>query len=189
MLEFFLWSWILEDCSEFRKTKKKVVALCSRPPQNVKLGSFTSLSYSDGKEGYKTRVARAELLFCQSKPIAVLPFSLACSAGVFWAGQIVVNMALSRAKHSRARKKTSALRATLRATFSLMLPSSLLKLPYYNKLISTTFSKRSFQPRPQGFSLKKWVGPTHFFREKPRGRGCVHSNNLIKTWVLTGAKK
>ena len=84
----------------------------------------------------------------QSKPIAVLPFSLACSAGVFWAGQIVVNMALLRAKHSRARKKTSALRATLRATFSLMLPSSLLKLPYYNKLISTTFSKRSFQPRP-----------------------------------------
>ena len=29
------------------------------------------------------------------------------------------------------------------------------------------------QPRPQGFSLKKWVGrPTHFLREKPWGRGC-----------------
>ena len=32
-----------------------------------------------------------------------------------------------------------------------------------------------FQPRPQGFSLKKWVGrhtrPTHFLREKPWGRG------------------
>ena len=29
------------------------------------------------------------------------------------------------------------------------------------------------QPRPQGFSLKKWVGPgpTHFLREKPWGRG------------------
>ena len=28
------------------------------------------------------------------------------------------------------------------------------------------------QPRPQGFSLKKWVGrPTHL-REKPWGRGC-----------------
>ena len=28
------------------------------------------------------------------------------------------------------------------------------------------------QPRPQGFSLKKWVGrPTHFSREKPWGRG------------------
>ena len=28
------------------------------------------------------------------------------------------------------------------------------------------------QPRPQGFSLKKWVGPTHFLREKRWGRGC-----------------
>ena len=29
------------------------------------------------------------------------------------------------------------------------------------------------QPRPQGFSLKKWVGrPTHFLREKPWERGC-----------------
>ena len=27
------------------------------------------------------------------------------------------------------------------------------------------------QPRPQGFSLKKWVGPTHFLREEPWGRG------------------
>ena len=28
------------------------------------------------------------------------------------------------------------------------------------------------QPRPQGFSLKTWVGrPTHFLREKPWGRG------------------
>ena len=26
------------------------------------------------------------------------------------------------------------------------------------------------QPRPQGFSLKKWVGPTHFLREKSWGR-------------------
>ena len=35
------------------------------------------------------------------------------------------------------------------------------------------------QPRPQGFSLKKWMGrqwgfsrPTHFLREKPWGRRC-----------------
>ena len=33
-------------------------------------------------------------------------------------------------------------------------------------------SKGCSQPRPQGFSLKKWVGrPTHFLREKPWGRG------------------
>ena len=29
------------------------------------------------------------------------------------------------------------------------------------------------QPRPQGFSLKKMGGPTHFLREKPWGRGWV----------------
>ena len=28
------------------------------------------------------------------------------------------------------------------------------------------------QPRPQSFSLKKWVGPTQFLRERPWGRGC-----------------
>ena len=30
------------SCIEDQKKKKKVVALCSRPPQNVKLGIFTS---------------------------------------------------------------------------------------------------------------------------------------------------
>ena len=30
------------------------------------------------------------------------------------------------------------------------------------------------QPRPQGFSLEKWVGhPIHFLREKPWGRGWI----------------
>ena len=29
----------------------------------------------------------------------------------------------------------------------------------------------AYQPRPQGFSLKKWVYPTHFLREKPWGQG------------------
>ena len=37
------------------------------------------------------------------------------------------------------------------------------------------------QPRPQGFSLKKWVGwPTHFSREKPWGRGWV----WLRSWGL-----
>ena len=92
MLEFFLVELNSKRLLRVQEKKKKVVVLWSRPPQNVKLGIFTSKSYSDDKEGYKTRVA-------------VLPFSLACGAGVFWAGQIVVNMTLSRAKHSRARKK------------------------------------------------------------------------------------
>ena len=36
------------------------------------------------------------------------------------------------------------------------------------------------QPRPQGFSLKKWVGrrPTHFLREKPWGRGWLTVTEL-----------
>ena len=44
-IAIFLWSWILKYC--------KVVVLCSRSPQNVKLGIFTSKSCSDGKEMYK----------------------------------------------------------------------------------------------------------------------------------------
>ena len=38
----YFWSWILKDCIEVQEKKTKVVALYSRPPQNVKLGIFTS---------------------------------------------------------------------------------------------------------------------------------------------------
>ena len=38
----FLWSWILKDCMKVQERKNKVVFLCSRSPQNVKLGIFTS---------------------------------------------------------------------------------------------------------------------------------------------------
>ena len=34
------WSWIIKDCIEVEETKKKVVVLCSRPQQTLKLGSF-----------------------------------------------------------------------------------------------------------------------------------------------------
>ena len=38
------------------------------------------------------------------------------------------------------------------------------------------------QPRPQGFSVKKWVGrPTHFLREKPWGRGCAAQPFLVSS--------
>ena len=38
------WIWILKDSIRWKEKKKKVVLLCSRPPENVKLGmrSFTS---------------------------------------------------------------------------------------------------------------------------------------------------
>ena len=61
---FFFWSWILNNCNKVQKKKKQVVVLCSRPRQNVKLKCT------------KKRDARAKLLFCQSKPIGCLPFSL-----------------------------------------------------------------------------------------------------------------
>ena len=48
----------------------------SRPQQNVKLGTFTLQSCSDYKET-KKRNARAKLLFYRSKPVILLPFSLA----------------------------------------------------------------------------------------------------------------
>ena len=40
----------LKDCIKVQGKKKKVVVLCSRPRQDVKLGIFTSLSCNDGKE-------------------------------------------------------------------------------------------------------------------------------------------
>ena len=40
----------LRDCIKVQGRKKKVVVLCFRPRQDVKLGIFTSLSCNDGKE-------------------------------------------------------------------------------------------------------------------------------------------
>ena len=34
-------SWILKDCIKVQEKKRQVVVLCSRPRQNVKLGTFT----------------------------------------------------------------------------------------------------------------------------------------------------
>ena len=52
------WQFFLELTNSKRlyrssSKKKKAVLLCSRPPQNVELGIFTSQSCSDGKEMYK----------------------------------------------------------------------------------------------------------------------------------------
>ena len=40
----------LKDCIKVQGRKKKVVVLCSRPRQDVKLGIFTSLSCNERKE-------------------------------------------------------------------------------------------------------------------------------------------
>ena len=73
----FFWSWILKYCIEVHEKKKKVVVLCSHFAQKVKLGTFTLQSCSDGKKKCTKKFdARAKLLFCLSKPVTVLTFSL-----------------------------------------------------------------------------------------------------------------
>ena len=65
----------LKDCKVHEK-KKQVVVLFSRPRQNVKLGTFTLQSCSDGKEMCKKSVMHVQsccftnlnlLLFCRSR--------------------------------------------------------------------------------------------------------------------------
>ena len=46
---FFL-NLVLYDCLEVQEKKKKVPVLCSRLPQNVKLGIFTTQSCCNDKE-------------------------------------------------------------------------------------------------------------------------------------------
>ena len=65
MLAIFVWIWILKIFIKVQEKKTKVVVVCSRPPQNVKFGIFTSLSCSDGKEMYK-------IVWCTCK-VVVLP--------------------------------------------------------------------------------------------------------------------
>ena len=61
----FFWRWILKAVSKFRNRKRKSFCCCSRSPQNVKIGTLTLKSCSDGKEMYKKA-------WCTSK-IVVLP--------------------------------------------------------------------------------------------------------------------
>ena len=46
----FFWSWIWKGYIEVQEKKKKVVVLCSRHWQNMKLRTFTLQSCSNGKE-------------------------------------------------------------------------------------------------------------------------------------------
>ena len=60
------------------------------------------------------------------------------------------------------------------------------QLPKY-PLDKRPFFSATDQPRPQGFSLKKWVGrPTHFLREKPWGRGwrLMKKSRMVTNWYV-----
>ena len=67
------WSWILKDCIKVQEKKKKVVALCSRPRQNVNLSTFTLQSCNDGKRNVQESVTHV-----QSCCFANQPYSLFC---------------------------------------------------------------------------------------------------------------
>ena len=99
----------------------------------------------------------------QSKPIAVLPFSLACSAGVFWAGQIVVNMALSRAKHSRARRKRLHCGLRSRWCYRLRCWSSLIIIKWSRQLFQSVHSNLV----PRAFPSKNGWGSPIFWGKSP----------------------
>ena len=68
----------LKDCIKVQEKKSKVVVSCSRPRQNVKLLQAVSRCSraTMAEKCTKKRDARAELLFCQFKPITLLPVSL-----------------------------------------------------------------------------------------------------------------
>ena len=84
VLASFFWISILKDCIEVQGEEKKIVFVCSRPPQNVKLGTFTKYGARavtankmlEKKEKKKKRVASAKMLLLISKPIPLLTFSL-----------------------------------------------------------------------------------------------------------------
>ena len=87
------WSWILKDCIKVHEKKKKVAVRAFTSWTKREIGHFhVAESCSDGKEMYKIkkRDARAKLLFCQSKPIALFLFSLLklplpLVMGILWA--------------------------------------------------------------------------------------------------------
>ena len=77
MLTNFFASWILKDCIKVQEKKKKVVVLCSAILDKTWKKALSRRSRATtAKKCTKKSDARAELLLCQSKPIAFLPFLL-----------------------------------------------------------------------------------------------------------------
>ena len=80
------WQFVLDLNSkrliEGTENEREVVVLCSRPPQNVKLGSFTSKSCNDGKEMYKKAWCTCKIIvltietFCFFAVLVTSPSSL-----------------------------------------------------------------------------------------------------------------
>ena len=104
--------------------KKKKVVVSSSTKREIRHFHVVVLQW---------RQRRVQNEFCMCR-VTVLPFSLACSSGVFWAGQTVVNMALSWAKHSRARRKRLHCRLRSRWCYRPRCWSSLITIKWSRQL-------------------------------------------------------
>ena len=73
----FFGSWIRKECIQVQKNRKRKTLSCVHVRHKTWNKEFSRRSRGvTAKKGTIKRDARAELLFCQSKPIAFLPFSL-----------------------------------------------------------------------------------------------------------------
>ena len=79
ILPFFFWSWILKDYIEVQQKEKKFVVLCSATSSTKREIRYIFSRRSravTAKKCTKKHDAGAESLFCLSKPVAFLLFSL-----------------------------------------------------------------------------------------------------------------
>ena len=78
-----VWSWNLKDCIKVQKKKKKVVVFCSPSSTKREIRQFHVVVVQRRQRNVqKKHDARAKLLFCLSKPIFFLPFSLPSSSSL-----------------------------------------------------------------------------------------------------------
>ena len=80
----FFWSWILKSVTKFRKRNRKWLFFV-HVLQKTRIPAFSRRSRAlTAKKCTEKRDARAKLLFCQSKPIAFLPFSLRSTSSLLF---------------------------------------------------------------------------------------------------------
>ena len=76
MVGKFFWSLILKDCIKEPEKKRKLVFLCSRPRQIVKLSTYMFVVVQRRLSNVQKRVVRVQSCYLPKKLIAFLLFSL-----------------------------------------------------------------------------------------------------------------
>ena len=76
MVGNFFWSLILKDCIKGPEKKRKLVFLCSRPRQIVKLGNYMFVVVQRRLRNVQKRVVHVQSCYLPKKLIAFLLFSL-----------------------------------------------------------------------------------------------------------------